>query len=271
ARGRPIVNILPLDENERITAILPISAYEEDKFVVMATAGGIVKKIALTEFSRPRSSGIIALNLRDEDELIGVDITNGNDEIMLFSSQGRVVRFAESAVRPMGRTATGVRGIKLALTNDLSDDESAVEIEDVSEDNSEETLDLNIDKVVSLVVPKNAGAILTATQNGYGKRTALEEYPTKSRNTKGVISIKVSERNGKVVAATQVEENDQIMLITDAGTLVRTRVNEVSIVGRNTQGVRLIRTAEDEQVVSLERVCDVDDEESDIEIDNVEE
>ncbi|MEE3608344.1 DNA topoisomerase (ATP-hydrolyzing) subunit A [Avibacterium paragallinarum] len=271
ARGRPIVNILPLDENERITAILPISAYEEDKFVVMATAGGIVKKIALTEFSRPRSSGIIALNLRDEDELIGVDITNGNDEIMLFSSQGRVVRFAESAVRPMGRTATGVRGIKLALTNDLSDDESAVEIEDVSRDNSEETLDLNIDKVVSLVVPKNAGAILTATQNGYGKRTALEEYPTKSRNTKGVISIKVSERNGKVVAATQVEESDQIMLITDAGTLVRTRVNEVSIVGRNTQGVRLIRTAEDEQVVSLERVCDVDDEESDIETDNVEE
>ncbi|RZN59282.1 DNA topoisomerase (ATP-hydrolyzing) subunit A [Avibacterium paragallinarum] len=271
ARGRPIVNILPLDENERITAILPISAYEEDKFVVMATAGGIVKKIALTEFSRPRSSGIIALNLRDEDELIGVDITNGNDEIMLFSSQGRVVRFAESAVRPMGRTATGVRGIKLALTNDLSDDESAVEIEDVSWDNSEETLDLNIDKVVSLVVPKNAGAILTATQNGYGKRTALEEYPTKSRNTKGVISIKVSERNGKVVAATQVEESDQIMLITDAGTLVRTRVNEVSIVGRNTQGVRLIRTAEDEQVVSLERVCDVDDEESDIETDNVEE
>ncbi|WP_410683635.1 DNA topoisomerase (ATP-hydrolyzing) subunit A [Avibacterium paragallinarum] len=271
ARGRPIVNILPLDENERITAILPISAYEEDKFVVMATAGGIVKKIALTEFSRPRSSGIIALNLRDEDELIGVDITNGNDEIMLFSSQGRVVRFAESAVRPMGRTATGVRGIKLALSNDLSDDESAVEIEDVSEDNSEETLDLNIDKVVSLVIPKNAGAILTATQNGYGKRTALEEYPTKSRNTKGVISIKVSERNGKVVAATQVEESDQIMLITDAGTLVRTRVNEVSIVGRNTQGVRLIRTAEDEQVVSLERVCDVDDEESDIETDNVEE
>ena len=260
ARGRPIVNILPLQENERITAILPISAYEEDKFVIMATAGGIVKKIALTEFSRPRSSGIIALNLRDEDELIGVDITDGSNEIMLFSSQGRVVRFAEIAVRAMGRLATGVRGIKLALTNDIADDESAVEIEDVSDDNSEETLDLNIDKVVSLVVPKNDGAILTATQNGYGKRTQLSEYPTKSRNTKGVISIKVSERNGKVVAATQVEETDQIMLITDAGTLVRTRVSEVSIVGRNTQGVRLIRTAEDEHVVSLERVCDVDDE-----------
>ena len=265
ARGRPIVNILPLQENERITAILPISAYEEDKFVIMATAGGIVKKIALTEFSRPRSSGIIALNLRDEDELIGVDITDGSNEIMLFSSQGRVVRFAESAVRAMGRLATGVRGIKLALTNDIADDESAVEIEEVSDDNAEETLDLNIDKVVSLVVPKNDGAILTATQNGYGKRTQLSEYPTKSRNTKGVISIKVSERNGKVVAATQVEETDQIMLITDAGTLVRTRVSEVSIVGRNTQGVRLIRTAEDEHVVSLERVCDVDDEDEDTE------
>jgi len=273
SRGRPIVNILPLNENERITAILPVTAYEEDKFVVMATAGGIVKKISLTEFSRPRSSGIIALNLRDEDELIGVDITDGNNEIMLFSSQGRVVRFSESAVRAMGRLATGVRGIKLALTNDLNDDESAVEIEDVSDDNAEETLDLNIDKVVSLVIPKNDGEILTATQNGYGKRTKLEEYPTKSRNTKGVISIKVSERNGKVVAATQVVDTDQIMLITDAGTLVRTRVSEVSIVGRNTQGVRLIRTSENEHVVSLERICDVDDEEAEQEsaVENTEE
>ena len=273
SRGRPIVNILPLNENERITAILPVTAYEEDKFVVMATAGGIVKKIALTEFSRPRSSGIIALNLRDEDELIGVDITDGNNEIMLFSSQGRVVRFSETAVRAMGRLATGVRGIKLALTNDLNDDESAVEIEDVSDDNTEETLDLNIDKVVSLVIPKNDGEILTATQNGYGKRTKLEEYPTKSRNTKGVISIKVSERNGKVVAATQVVDTDQIMLITDAGTLVRTRVSEVSIVGRNTQGVRLIRTSENEHVVSLERICDVDDEEGEQEsaVENTEE
>ena len=273
SRGRPIVNILPLNENERITAILPVTAYEEDKFVVMATAGGIVKKIALTEFSRPRSSGIIALNLRDEDELIGVDITDGNNEIMLFSSQGRVVRFSESAVRAMGRLATGVRGIKLALTNDLNDDESAVEIEEVSDDNTEETLDLNIDKVVSLVIPKNDGEILTATQNGYGKRTKLEEYPTKSRNTKGVISIKVSERNGKVVAATQVVDTDQIMLITDAGTLVRTRVSEVSIVGRNTQGVRLIRTSENEHVVSLERICDADDEEAEQEstVENTEE
>ncbi|TCP97631.1 DNA gyrase subunit A [Cricetibacter osteomyelitidis] len=260
ARGRPIVNILPLETNERITAILPISDYAEDKFVLMATAGGIVKKTALTEFSRPRANGIIAVNLRDEDELIGVDITDGSNEIMLFSSQGRVVRFSEQSVRAMGRTATGVRGIKLALTNDLSDEESAVEIEEISDDNADEALDLNIDKVVSLVIPKNDGAILTATQNGYGKRTNLTEYPTKSRNTKGVISIKVSERNGKVVAAAQVLDTDQIMLITDAGTLVRTRVSEVSIVGRNTQGVRLIRTADDEHVVSLERVAEVDDE-----------
>ncbi|MFD1806497.1 DNA topoisomerase (ATP-hydrolyzing) subunit A [Pasteurella oralis] len=262
ARGRPIVNILPLDENERITAILPVTAYEEDKFVVMATAGGTVKKIALTEFSRPRSSGIIALNLRDEDELIGVDITDGSNEIMLFSAQGRVVRFNESAVRAMGRAATGVRGIKLALTNDMSEDESAVEIEEILDDNANDVLDLNVDKVVSLVIPKGEGAILTATQNGYGKRTELEQYPTKSRNTKGVISIKVSERNGKVVAATQVDEADQIMLITDAGTLVRTRVSEISIVGRNTQGVRLIRTAENETLVGLQRVCEVDDEDS---------
>ncbi|SUC09551.1 DNA gyrase subunit A [Pasteurella canis] len=267
ARGRPIVNILPLDENERITAILPVTAYEEDKFVVMATAGGIVKKIALTEFSRPRSSGIIALNLRDEDELIGVDITDGSNEIMLFSAQGRVVRFSESAVRAMGRAATGVRGIKLALTNDISEDESAVEIEEISDDNTNDVLDLNVDKVVSLVIPKGEGAILTATQNGYGKRTELEQYPTKSRNTKGVISIKVSDRNGKVVAATQVDEADQIMLITDAGTLVRTRVSEISIVGRNTQGVRLIRTAENETLVGLQRVCEVDDEDPEV-IDN---
>ncbi|MEH8026871.1 DNA topoisomerase (ATP-hydrolyzing) subunit A [Gallibacterium anatis] len=260
ARGRPIVNLLPLEENERITAILPVKEYAEDKFIVMATAGGLVKKTALTEFSRPRANGIIAVNLRDDDELIGVDITEGNNEIMLFSAQGRVVRFDENAVRAMGRTAAGVRGIKLALTNDISDEEN--DNEESGNDEADQSLDLSIDKVVSLVIPKTNGAILTATQNGYGKRTDLAEYPTKSRNTKGVISIKVSERNGKVVAAAQVEENDQIMLITDAGTLVRTRVAEISLVGRNTQGVRLIRTSDTEQVVSIERVCD-DDEEND--------
>ncbi|VTN10510.1 DNA gyrase subunit A [Raoultella terrigena] len=236
ARGRPIVNLLPLEANERITAILPVREYEEGVNVFMATASGTVKKTALTEFSRPRSAGIIAVNLNEGDELIGVDLTNGEDEAMLFSAAGKVVRFKESAVRAMGRTATGVRGIKLA----------------------------GEDKVVSLIIPRGEGAILTVTQNGYGKRTAADEYPTKSRATQGVISIKVTERNGSVVGAVQVDDCDQIMMITDAGTLVRTRVSEVSIVGRNTQGVILIRTAEDENVVGLQRVAEpVDDEELD--------
>ncbi|KAB7700262.1 DNA topoisomerase (ATP-hydrolyzing) subunit A [Plesiomonas shigelloides] len=233
ARGRPIVNLLPLEENERITAILPVREYADDQYIFMATANGTVKKTPLTDFSRPRSAGIIAVNLNDDDTLIGVDLTHGNDEVMLFSAEGKVVRFAEDQVRPMDRTATGVRGIKL----------------------SEQ------DKVVSLIVPKGEGEILTVTANGYGKRTASAEYPTKSRATQGVISIKVSERNGLVVGAVQVEENDQIMIITNAGTLVRTRVKEVSVVGRNTQGVTLIRTSEEEQVVGLQRILDADDDE----------
>ena len=259
ARGTPIVNILPLvkEENERITAILPIpnGEFSADKFVFMATASGVVKKVALDAFSNVRANGLIALTLRDGDELIGVDITNGESEIMLFSAQGRVVRFEEKAVRAMGRAATGVRGIKLATT-EISDDVEEAEIVDIESEENDESINLNTDKVVSLVIPRTEGDILTVTQNGYGKRTVLAEYPVKSRATKGVVSIKVNERNGKVVAAVQVEETDQIMLITDAGTLVRTRVSEVSLVGRNTQGVRIIRTAEDEQVVSLERICD---------------
>ncbi|MBG6244210.1 DNA gyrase subunit A [Candidatus Symbiopectobacterium sp. 'North America'] len=236
ARGRPIVNLLPLEPEERITAILPVREYEEGQNVFMATASGTVKKIALTEFSNPRSKGIIAVNLNEGDELIGVDLTDGENEVMLFSAEGKVVRFSEAAVRAMGRTATGVRGINLQ----------------------------GDDRVVSLIVPRGEGDILTVTQNGFGKRTAVSEYPTKSRATKGVISIKVSERNGKVVGAVQVDELDQIMMITDAGTLVRTRVSEVSIVGRNTQGVTLIRTAEDENVVGLQRVAEpVEDEELD--------
>ncbi|ATO32112.1 DNA gyrase subunit A [Dickeya dianthicola] len=236
ARGRPIINLLPLEPDERITAILPVREYEEGMNVFMATASGTVKKTALTEFSRPRSAGIIAVNLNEGDELIGVDLTDGSNEVMLFSAEGKVVRFSESAVRTMGRTATGVRGINLQ----------------------------NDDRVVSLIVPRGEGDILTVTQNGFGKRTAVTEYPVKSRATKGVISIKVSERNGKVVGAVQVDTADQIMMITDAGTLVRTRVSEVSIVGRNTQGVTLIRTAEDERVVGLQRVAEpVEDDELD--------
>ncbi|AHG86704.1 DNA gyrase subunit A [Bibersteinia trehalosi USDA-ARS-USMARC-190] len=261
ARGTPIINILPLESGERITSILPIQkdGFSEDKFVLMATASGIVKKVTLDAFSNIRSNGLIALNLRDGDELIGVDITDGESEIMLFSAQGRVVRFKESAVRAMGRTATGVRGMKLALT-ELADDVEETEVELVEvEENDETDVDLNKDKVVSLVIPKNEGEILTVTQNGYGKRTKLAEYPTKSRNTKGVVSIKVNVRNGKVVAAVQVIDSDQIMLITDGGTLVRTRVGEVSLVGRNTQGVRIIRTIEGESVVGLERIAEIED------------
>lgn len=271
ARGTPIINILPLEkaENERITAILPVpnGEFSADKFIFMATASGTVKKVSLDAFSNVRSSGLIALKLREGDELIGVDITNGDSEIMLFSAQGRVVRFAETQVRGMGRVATGVRGIKLATTEISADDVEEIEIETVENEDAEETSSVNLttDKVVSLVIPHTQGEILTVTQNGYGKRTALNEYPVKSRATKGVVSIKVNERNGKVVAAVQVEENDQIMLITDAGTLVRTRVNEVSLVGRNTQGVRIIRTAEDETVVSLERICDFEDDDENTE------
>ncbi len=236
ARGRPIVNILPLENDERITAILPVREYEEDKFIFMATASGTVKKTPLTAYSNQRANGIIALNLREDDTLIGVDITNGNNEIMLFSDAGKVVRFNEEQVRTVGRTATGVRGMKLEEGQ----------------------------RVISLIVPHNEGPVLTVTENGFGKRTELEEYPAKSRATKGVVSIKVSERNGPVVGAVQVEDQDEIMLITDNGTLVRTRVNEVSVIGRNTQGVRLIRTAEEEHVVALQRIDEIIDTEETI-------
>jgi DNA gyrase subunit A len=234
ARGKPIVNILPLEEGERITAILPVSEYSADKYIFMATVDGTVKKTSLDQFANVRSNGLIAVNLRDDDSLIGVDITDGDSDIMLFSKEGKIVRFSEDKVRAMGRTAAGVRGMKLAEN----------------------------DQVVSLIVPSNEGDILTVTQNGYGKRTPLAEYPTKGRATQGVVSIKVSERNGCVVGSVQTEENDEFMMITDVGTLVRTRVSEVSQVGRNTQGVTLIRTAEDENVVGLQHIDQV--EESDL-------
>lgn len=229
SHGRPIVNLLPLELNERITTILPVRQYEEGRYVFMATASGNVKKTSLAEFNRPRSTGIIAVNLNEGDELIGVDLTDGSNEVMLFSAYGKVVRFPEEQVRNVGRTATGVRGINLVQG----------------------------DRVVSLIVPRGDGSILTVTRHGYGKRTAQAEYPTKSRATQGVISIKVNERNGEVVGAVQVNNYDQVMMITDAGTLVRTRVSEVNIIGRNTQGVTLIRTAENEHVVGLQRIAEL--------------
>ncbi|KQB10224.1 DNA topoisomerase (ATP-hydrolyzing) subunit A [Vibrio metoecus] len=244
ARGKPIVNLLPLEENERITAILPVTEFSEDKFIFMATGDGTVKKTSLDQFANVRANGLIAVNLRDDDALIGVEITDGESDIMLFSKSGKVVRFNEKpiedeegntkgGVRPMGRTAAGVRGIKL----------------------------VEGDQVVSLIVPKNDGDILTVTENGYGKRTTLDEYPAKSRATQGVVSIKVSERNGSVVGAVQVTEGDEFMMITNAGTLVRTRVAEVSQVGRNTQGVTLIRTSEGESVVGLQRIDEIEESE----------
>lgn len=242
SRGKPIVNLLPLEENERITAILPVTDFEADKFVFMATRNGTVKKTPLVDYSRPRASGIIALNLADNDELIGVDITDGKQDILLFSDTGKVVRFKEDQVRSMGRTATGVRGIR------LSDEQ----------------------KVVSLIVPRSLdehGAVLTVTENGFGKRTQLSEYPAKSRATMGVVSIKVSERNGAVVGALEVIPGEQMMLISNRGTLVRTRVDEVSLVGRNTQGVTLIRTATDEHVVGLQRIADSDEDITDADAD----
>ncbi|MGM0525382.1 MAG: DNA gyrase subunit A [Pseudomonadota bacterium] len=236
SRGKPIVNLLPLEANERITAILPTRDYPDDKFVIMATKNGTVKKTPLAAYSRPRNGGIIALNLNDGDELIGVDITDGQQEIMLFSDAGKVVRFKEDQVRSMGRTATGVRGIRMAPGQQM----------------------------VSLIVPREyedqEAAILTVTENGFGKRTPVGEYPTKSRATKGVVSIKVSERNGPVVGAMEVIDGNEIMLISNKGTLVRTRVHEVSVVGRNTQGVRLIRTADDEKVVGLQRIDEMEEE-----------
>jgi DNA gyrase subunit A len=237
ARGRPIVNILPLEDGERITAILPIKEFQAGYYVFMATTKGTVKKTELTQYSRPRANGIIAVNLTEGDELIGVDLTDGSSEIMLFSDAGKVVRFSEDQVRPMGRTATGVRGIRIGEN----------------------------ERVVSLIVPNSEGDILTATENGYGKRTPIGDYPAKSRATKGVVSIKVSERNGAVVGAVQVDENDEIMLISDQGTLVRTRAAEVSTVGRNTQGVTLIRTVEGEHVVGLQRIDEVEEVEQDAE------
>ena len=225
ARGRPMVNLLPLEQDERINAILPIREYSEDKFIFMATASGTVKKTPLTDFSRPRSSGIIAVDLRDDDQLIGVDLTDGEQSIMLFTSAGKAVRFDESTVRAMGRTACGVRGVKLSEGQ----------------------------RVISLIVGTD-GDVLTATENGYGKRTPIEQYPVKGRAGMGVKSIKTSERNGEQVGAVRVTGDDEIMLITDGGTLVRTSVADISQMSRDTQGVRLISLRNDEKLIGIERI-----------------
>ncbi|MFB9068873.1 DNA gyrase subunit A [Pseudofulvimonas gallinarii] len=236
SRGRPIINFLPnLDEGEKINAVLPVRDYPEDRYVFFATAAGVVKKTPLSAFSRPRSTGIWAIYLDDGDSLVDVALTNGSDDILLFGSHGKSVRFAEDEVRPMGRTSRGVRGIRLP-------------------DN---------ERVVSMIVPTPEGDILTATARGYGKRTPLPEFPRKGRGTQGVIAIQTSDRNGALVSAAQVAVSDEIMLISDQGTLVRTRVAEVSQVGRNTQGVTLIRLPEEESLIGVVRVDAFDSEEGD--------
>jgi len=232
ARGKPIVNLLPLEDGERINAILPVREFEADRFVFMATANGTVKKTPLVDFSRPRSSGIIALDLVEGDQLVGVAVTDGQRDILLFSSAGKVIRFNESNVRAMGRVSRGVRGIRLGEGQ----------------------------KVISLIVAEE-GYVLTATENGYGKRTPIDGYPVYGRGGQGVIAIQSSERNGAVVGAVLVTEEEEIMLITDGGTLVRTRVSEVSSMGRNTQGVRLINLTKDEKLIGLERIAESDEEE----------
>ena len=233
ARGKPIINLLPLEDSEQINAILPIREYEENKFIFMATANGTVKKTSLAEFSRVRANGKRAIDLDDGNKLIGVEITDGQHDIMLFNNIGKVVRFPETHVRATGRTAKGVRGIR------LSKDQN----------------------VISLIIIKNReGTILTATENGYGKRTPIDEYPQKSRGGKGVISIQVSERNGNVVGAVSVDNDDEIMLISDQGTLIRTPVKDISVFGRNTQGVRLVNLNDTEHLVSLERIIEYEEE-----------
>jgi DNA gyrase subunit A len=237
ARGKPIVNLLPLEKGERINVVLPVREYLEQRYVLMVTSSGTVKKTRLTEFSRQRASGIIAVDLREDDQLVGVAITDGNQDVMLFTSAGKAIRFHESQVRAMGRTACGVRGIRLGVAQ----------------------------KVISLILSQPEGMVLTVTENGYGKRTPLEQFPLKGRGGMGVISIKVSERNGQQVGAVLVEGDDEVMLITDGGTLVRTPVADISVMGRDTQGVTMIRLSKKEKLVGIARIVSLEGEEDEAE------
>ncbi|MGR8918071.1 MAG: DNA gyrase subunit A [Gammaproteobacteria bacterium] len=229
ARGRPLVNLLPLAEAERITAVLPIKEFDPELFVVMATASGVIKKTSLDNFSRPRASGIIAVDLVEGDHLIGVALTQGASDLMLVSSSGKAIRFSETAVRPMGRTARGVRGIRMGAGHE----------------------------VIALIPIEGEGTVLLASAKGYGKRTQYDDFPTKGRGGQGVIGIQANERNGAVVGAVSVTDDDEIMLISDQGTLVRTPVADISVIGRNTQGIRLINLGEGETLVGVAPIADL--------------
>jgi DNA gyrase subunit A len=241
ARGKPFVNLLPLEAGEKINALLPISEFTENKFIFMATSTGTVKKTPLNEFEKPRTTGKIAIDLRDDDSLVGVAVTDGQQNVLLFSSTGKAVCFNEEDVRSMGRNATGVRGMR------LKDGE----------------------KIISLII-STEGTVLNITENGYGKRTKLEEFTCHKRGGQGLIAIQTSARNGAVVGAVLVNDNDEIMLISDGGTLVRTRVDGISVVGRNTQGVTIIRLDKKEKVIGVDRIEGLaDEEEDDLELDAV--
>ncbi|WP_241087352.1 DNA gyrase subunit A [Candidatus Vondammii sp. HM_W22] len=231
ARGKPIINLLPLEQGERINVVLPIREYTEDKYVFMATSSGTVKKTSLVNFSRPRANGIIAVDLRDDDQLVGVAVTDGSQDVMLFTSAGKSVRFNEGQVRAMGRTACGVRGVRLAEGQ----------------------------KVISLLIAEEDRAVLSVSEKGFGKRTAVDQFPVKGRGGMGVISLITSERNGDQIGAVLAADDDEIMLITDGGTLVRTRVSDVSVMGRNTQGVTMIRLTKKEKLIGLARIESLDD------------
>ncbi|MHA3115087.1 DNA gyrase subunit A [Acinetobacter sp. ANC 4635] len=271
AKGRPMVNLLPLDANETITAILPLTDFPENHYVFMATASGTVKRVELAQFANIRANGLRAIELNEEDTLIGVAITDGNQQIMLFSNEGKAIRFAETDVRAMGRTAKGVRGMRVALAaTALEVDETETENDDT--DDTEDSADLNvISRIVSLVVVPETGEVLCASANGYGKRTPVDDFPTKKRGGKGVIAIKTSERNGELVGAVAIDETKELMLISDGGTLVRTRASEVATTGRNAQGVRLIRLGENETLVGVEAIDAVEEDEIELDISEVNE
>jgi len=232
AKGRPIVNLLPLEKDERIQAVLPVKEFNDDQFIFMATETGSVKKTKLSAYSRPMKSGIKAIKLRDGDRVVNAEITDGTKEIMLFSNSGKSIRFKESDARPMGRVSQGVRGMRIDKDQ----------------------------KIISLVVLEE-GNILVATENGYGKQTLKDEFSIQKRGGKGVIAIQTSDRNGNLIGAKQVNTGDEVMFISTSGNLIRTRTDDISIIGRNTQGVRLIRLSEDDNLLGMEKVISEDDEE----------
>ncbi|WJI14239.1 DNA gyrase subunit A [Pseudoxanthomonas winnipegensis] len=258
ARGRPIINWIPLEGDEKVQAVLPVREYAQGRYVFFATRNGTVKKTPLTEFAFRLARGKIAINLDEGDALVGVALTDGERDVLLFASNGKAVRFGEEAVRSMGRTATGVRGIRLAKGEDVVSlivAERAAGAGAESEDEAaDEVAESNDETVLETIQDESGCYILTATENGYGKRTPLADYPRKGRGTQGVIGIQTNERNGKLVGALLLGNTDEVMLISDGGTLVRTRSTEISCVGRNTQGVTLIRLSKGEKLQAIERL-----------------